>query len=54
MKGKGTNLVMPTLPLSLNVHAEVRGANGQCWSTIHTATGTSRNDSGQFKSKDGN
>jgi hypothetical protein len=54
MKGKGDNLLMPTLPLTLNVQAEVRSSNGQCWSTIHTATGTVRNDSTQFKSKDGN
>jgi hypothetical protein len=54
MKGKGDNLLMPTLPLTLNVQAEIRSSNGQCWSTIHTATGTVRNDSTQFKSKDGN
>jgi hypothetical protein len=45
---------MPTLPLTLNVQAEIRAASGACWSTIHTATGTSRNDEFQFKSKDGN
>jgi hypothetical protein len=46
---------MPTtMPLTLNVQAEVRSGNGMCWSTIHTPAGTSRNDSGQFKSKDGN
>ena len=52
MKGKGANLLMPTLPLSLEVQAEIRGA-GKCWSTIHTPLGTSRNDAFQFKSKDG-
>jgi hypothetical protein len=54
MKGKGANIPMPALPLTLNVQAEIRSANGQCWSTIHTATGTTRNEAGQFKSKDGN
>jgi hypothetical protein len=55
LKGKGDNLLMPTtMPLILNVQAELRSSNGMCWSTIHTTTGTSRNDSGQFKSKDGN
>jgi hypothetical protein len=53
LKGKGANLAMPIMPFSLNVQAEVRG-NGMCWSTIHTATGTTRNDAGQFKSKDAN
>jgi hypothetical protein len=54
MKGKGVNIPIPTLPLTLNVQAEIRGANGECWSTIHTLTGTTRNDGTQFKSKDGN
>jgi hypothetical protein len=55
LKGKGDNLLMPTtMPLILNVQAELRSSNGMCWSTIHTTTGTSRNDSTQFKSKDGN
>jgi hypothetical protein len=53
LKGKGDNLVMPDLPLTLNVQAEVRG-NGMCWSTLHTPGATSRNDDGQFKSKDEN
>jgi hypothetical protein len=53
MKGKGVNLSMPTMPLSLDVRAEMRG-NGMCWSTIHTATGTIRNDEAQFKAKDAN
>jgi hypothetical protein len=53
LKGKGANLDMPSLPLTLNVTAQVQGANGECWTTIHTPLGTSRNDGSQFKSKDG-
>jgi len=52
-KGKGLPLIMPTLPLTLNVTAQVQSENGECWTTIHTPLGTSRNDTGQFKSKDG-
>jgi hypothetical protein len=52
-KGKGVNLIMPDLPLTLNVTAQIQSENGECWQTVHSALGTSRNDDGQFKSKDG-
>jgi hypothetical protein len=48
LKGKGVNLVMPTLPLTPTVTLQVRNDNGECWEAAFSTP--LKNLSDQFKS----
>ncbi len=51
VSGKGENLTLPTLPLSLPVRMQLQAENGQCWEAQYFEVGVSRNDGTQFKAK---
>jgi len=52
-KAKGDNIVMPDLPLTLPVVAQLQSSGGACFGTEHVTAGTLLNDDAQFKAKDG-
>ncbi len=49
--GKGDNLTLPQLPLSLPARIQLQAPNGQCWEARYSELGTSRNTKTQFKAK---
>jgi hypothetical protein len=51
VKGKGTGLGMPALPLALPVTAQVLASNGECWSAVYEAGGVVNNLSTEFSAK---
>jgi Tol biopolymer transport system component len=50
IKGKGSRLVLPALPLGLPVRAQLQAANGECWEATHLVA--TKNDGAQVKVKD--
>ena len=51
-KGKGANLTLPSLPLTLPVRVQLQG-NDHCWGDVYTALGQKRSDATQFKGNGG-
>jgi hypothetical protein len=51
LKGRGENLALPVLPLSLPVLVQLQGAHGECWEATYSAAGARRNDDRQFMGK---
>jgi len=51
VKGKGTGLEMPALPLALPVTAQVLASNGECWSAVYEPGGVVNNLSTEFSAK---
>jgi hypothetical protein len=52
VKGKGTLLTLPRLPLTPPIRVQLQAANGECWETLHTPAGVAKNDGAQFSAKD--
>ena len=50
IKGKGANLVMPSLPLAQPVTIQLRNSQGVCWEAVYDAPAL-KNDATQFKDK---
>jgi uncharacterized delta-60 repeat protein len=50
-KGKGANLVLPSLPLPLPARVQLRSSEGICWETQFSAAGVQRSDERQFKGR---
>jgi len=50
LKGKGVNLVMPTLPLAQPVLVQLRNSDGVCWETTFSAP-AQKNDPTQYRDK---
>lgn len=48
---KGDQLVLPTLPLTLPLRAQLQAENGQCWESAFDADGVSKNDPKHFRAK---
>lgn len=48
---KGDQLVLPTLPMTLPLRAQVHAENGQCWESEFHADGVSKNDAKHFRAK---
>ena len=48
---KGDQLVLPTLPMTLPLRAQVQAENGQCWESEFDARGVSKNDAKHFRAK---
>lgn len=48
---KGDQLVLPTLPMTLPLRAQVQAENGQCWESEFHADGVSKNDAKHFRAK---
>ena len=53
LKGKGELLALPTLPLPMPFHVQLRNDLGECWQAIYTEAGLSRNDAAKFVGKSG-
>lgn len=51
VQGKGVNLAMPGLPLTLPVTAQLQNSTGQCWEAQYNTSGVIKNDAKQFKAK---
>jgi hypothetical protein len=51
VKGKGTALVLPALPLALPVRVQLQAANGDCWEAVHGVGGVIDNNAEAFKGK---
>ena len=51
LKGAGTALALPTLPLATPIRVELRAGTGACFATTHAAAGLVRNDAQQLRSK---
>ena len=51
VKGKGTNLPLPALPLSLPVRVQLHASTGSCWEATYSAAGVQKNDAERFKGK---
>ncbi len=49
VKGKGSDLPDPTIPLALPVRVQLLNSNGACWESIYGTT--IKNEPGQFKAK---
>jgi DNA-binding beta-propeller fold protein YncE len=52
-KGRGANLVLPTLPLTTPLTVQVQGSHGECWEHVYNTAGVVRNDATQFKGNGG-
>jgi DNA-binding beta-propeller fold protein YncE len=52
-KGKGANLTLPALPLTMPVTVQVQGSHGRCWEHVYNSAGVVRNDTTQFKGHGG-
>jgi len=50
LKGKGTNLNLPGLPLAQPVTVQLRNGDGVCWEAVYGAP-AGKNDGAQFKDK---
>lgn len=48
---KGDRLVLPTLPMTLPLRAQLQAENGQCWESEFVADGVSKNDPKHFRAK---
>src|SRR6185295_7880808 len=51
VKGKGTRLLLPGLPLAAPVRAQLHAATGECWEAVHDVV--VKSDAAQSKAKDG-
>jgi cysteine-rich repeat protein len=51
VKGKGTNLTLPSLPLILPARVQLRSAAGVCWDARYQPIAVRRNDPGSFSGK---
>jgi hypothetical protein len=49
LEGKGLNLAMPPLPLTLPVTVQLHAAGGPCWEAQYSSP--SKNDPGEFRAK---
>ncbi len=52
VKGRGSNLELPALPLTLPVTVQLRAENGECWGATYFLEGA-KNTPDQFKAKAG-
>jgi CSLREA domain-containing protein len=48
---KGDQLVLPTLPMTLPLRAQVQAENGQCWESEFDTRGVKKNDAKHFRAK---
>jgi hypothetical protein len=53
VKGRGSNLAMPTLPLDAPLRVQLQMENGQCWEATYSATGVRRNSPRSFMARGG-
>jgi hypothetical protein len=49
VRGKGTSLPLPSMPLDLPLRVQLQAENGACWEARYGTDGLSRNDAHQFR-----
>ncbi len=51
IQGQGTTLPVPALPAPLPLRMQLIAENGECWESVFSSTGLTRNDAGRFQGK---
>jgi uncharacterized delta-60 repeat protein len=51
LKGQGATLPVAELPAPLPLRVQLLAENGQCWESVFSTTGTTRNDAGRYQGK---
>jgi hypothetical protein len=51
INGQGTKIPVPGQPVPLPLRVQLLAENGQCWESVFSSTGTTRNDTGRYQGK---